>query len=155
LGETCQNLKKYKQAIEAYTHCTELSGWDEEGAWASYQAARCHIELKNFGSAIRSCAIGLLRQPGMPELAWLAGWSCLQIRDWYKAEMWSRLAIAHGCFGKRVPRTGFRYHLGMYDGPYSVLKVALEGLGRAEEAKGAEELRARAEKLREQGASWT
>jgi tetratricopeptide (TPR) repeat protein len=155
LGETNRNLKKYKPATEAYTRCAELSGWDEEAAWASYQAATCYVELKDFGNAIRSCSVGLLRQPGMPELAWLAGWSCLQIRDWAKAEMWARLAIAHGCFGKRIERRGFRYHLGMYDGPYSVLKEALQGLGRAEEAKGAEELRARAEKLRERGASWT
>ena len=155
LGETFRNLKKYKQAAEAYTQCLELNGWDEEGAWAAYQAATCHVELKDFRAAIRSCAAGLWRQPGIPELAWLAGWCSLEARDWTKAEMWARLAITHGCFGKRVGRTGFRYQLGMYDGPYAVLKLALEALGKTEEAREAESLRVRAEALRQRGETWT
>lgn len=155
LGETFRNLKRYKQAAEAYTQCLELNGWDEEGAWAAYQAATCYIELKDLRAAIRSCAAGLWRQPGMPELAWLAGWCSLEAKDWTKAEMWSRVAITHGCFGKRVERRGFRYLLGMYDGPYSVLKLTLEALGRPEEAKEAEALRVRAEKLRQCGETWT
>lgn len=155
LGETLRNLKRYKPAAEAYTRCLELDGWDEEGAWAAYQAAVCHVELKDLRSAIRSCASGLWRQPGMPELAWLAGWCSLEARDWAKAEMWAQLAITHGCFGKRVERRGFRYHLGMYDGPYAVLKLALEALGKKEEAKEAESLRVRAEELRQHGETWT
>ena len=43
----------------------------------------------------------------------------------------------------------------MYDGPYSVLKLTLEALGRPEEAKEAEALRVRAEKLRQCGETWT
>lgn len=148
LGETYRNLKKHEQAIKAYVQCIELTGWDEEAAWASYQAATCYVELKDWRGAIRSCASGLAHFPGIPELPWLAGWCSLQIQDWAKAAMWARLAMAHGCFGEQVNRQSFRYALGMCDGPYAVLKAALEGLGRQEEANKAEELRARAEKFR-------
>lgn len=155
LGETHRNLKQYKQGAEAYARCAGLDGWNEEGAWAAYQGAVCHVELKDFHAAIRSCTAGLVRHPGMPELAWLAGWCNLQIRDWNKAATWARIAIAHGCFGERIERHGFRYHLGMYDGPYAVLKDALNALGKRAEAEEAEELRARAEELRQQGETWT
>lgn len=151
LGETYKNLKKHSQAITAYAQCIDLTRWDEEAAWASYQAATCYVELKDWQGAIRSCATGMAHYPGVPELAWLAGWCSVQTQDWAKAAMWARIAAVHGCFGEKVDRQSFRYALGMCDGPYAVLKVALEGLGRTEEAKKAEELRARAEELRLRG----
>ena len=58
--------------------------------------------------------------------------------------MWAKLALTK----TDAPRRGFRYRLGELDGPYSVLKVAYEALGRVDDAREAEQRRTEAEKLR-------
>ena len=144
LGESLMNVDRHEEAIVAYARCAMQSPWDEEAAWALYQQSVCHVRRGNFHLAIDACARGLAKHPGIPELAWHAGWCCLELRDWHKAIMWAKLALTK----TDAPRRGFRYRLGELDGPYSVLKVAYEALGRVDDAREAEQRRTEAEKLR-------
>ena len=156
LGQTLDGLKRKREAADAYLHCAALDGWSEEAAWAHYQAAKCMADLKEFREAIRSCAAGLVHQPGTPELAWFAGFCCYQLGQYRNAVHWERIAIAQGNVegtGLNIPRTGFRHLPGMYEGPYDVLRFAYRKLGMERAAQTAEQQheRARSKRIEDNG----
>jgi tetratricopeptide (TPR) repeat protein len=143
LGDSLRNLGRHAEAIEAYDACAALRGWNEESAWACYQAAACSSHLGRFRDAIDRCALGLSRHAGVAELCWLAGFAAFKLDDMAQAVYWSRLAIAQGLFrgtGAKVPRIGFRNPNALYEGPYDILRYALRALGDAEGAAEAERL---------------
>ncbi|MET0410857.1 MAG: glycosyltransferase [Polyangiaceae bacterium] len=143
LGDSLRNLGKYPEAIQAYDACAELRGWNEESAWACYQAADCLSRLGRFREVIDRCARGLTRHAGIAELCWLAGFAAFKLNDNPQAVYWSRMAIAQGLFkgaGAKVPRIGFRNPNALYEGPYDVLRFALRNMGDSAGAAEAERL---------------
>jgi tetratricopeptide (TPR) repeat protein len=143
LGDSLKNLGEWEKAVDAYAACTALRGWNEESAWACYQAADCLSRLGRYRDAIDRCAIGLTRHAGIAELCWLAGFAAYKLQDMPQAVYWSRLAIAQGWFkgtGQKVPRIGFRNPNALYEGPYDILRFALRGVGDPEGAAEAERL---------------
>ncbi len=151
LGQTLDGLQRRREAADAYRHCATLNGWAEEAAWACYQAAKCLCDLKEFRQAIETCAFGLARQPGSPELAWLAGFCCFQMGEHRNAIHWEQMAIALGNVegakaGER--RIGFRHLPGWYEGPYDVLRFVYRRLGMHDAARDAEETYKRALRMR-------
>lgn len=141
LGDSYRHVHRYHDAIAAYEACAALHGWDEESAWACYQAAQCHLALGELERAIESCAAGLSRHAGIAELPWLAASASNQLGNHAQAVYWARLAIAWGSYGgagSSVPRIGFRHLPGLYEGPYDVLRSALGALGNAQAASEAE-----------------
>jgi glycosyltransferase involved in cell wall biosynthesis len=141
LGESLRNLGRYPEAIAAYEACAQLRGWNEESAWACYQAAECLCRLSRYDEAIERCAIGLARHAGIAELAWLAAFAAFQAADNAQAVYWARLSISQGLFegqGAKVPRIGFRNPSALFEGPYDVLRFALRNLGDTAGADAAE-----------------
>lgn len=129
LGDTLKNLGQFEEAIQAFLKCWSINGWDEESAWACFKAAECAITMKQINRAIDILGFGFSRHPGIVELVWLSGWCWYQLGVYDKAEFCARMAITadcHGGFGNSVRRIGFRYALGQYDGPYDLLKWALQ-----------------------------
>jgi tetratricopeptide (TPR) repeat protein len=142
LGDALQNQGKYTDAIVAFQECADLRGWDEESAWACFRAAQCYLALKRYTRAIDLCAAGLARHAGIAELAWLAGIASHRAANPRQAVWWARLAIATGMFegrGAEVRRVGFRDLVGLYEGPYDVLRHALAEVGEEDAAKEAEQ----------------
>jgi glycosyltransferase involved in cell wall biosynthesis len=144
LGDSLKNLGEWQKAVDAYDACTALRGWNEESAWACYQAADCLSRLGRYREAIERCAVGLTRHAGIAELCWLAGFAAYKLKDNAQAVYWSRLSIAQGLFkgeGAKVsPRIGFRNPNALYEGPYDILRFALRGVGDPEGAARAERL---------------
>jgi tetratricopeptide (TPR) repeat protein len=139
LGDALQHLGQIDEAIKAWKTCTSLRGWDEEGAWACYRRAQCHVGRAEWDSAIEACAEGLAVHAGIGELAWLAGFAQWRAGRHEQATWWSLHAIALGCYrgcGGDVPRRSFRVPKAHWEGPYDVLRFALRALG---SAKGADE----------------
>jgi tetratricopeptide (TPR) repeat protein len=125
LGDSYKNLNKLPEAVEAYQKCWEINGWDEESAWCMYKAAECLISLNQLHKAIECCAKGLGRHPGIPELAWLAGWCNYRMGIFDKAIAWSKISLSLGYpegIANSVHRIGFRHPPGQWEGPYDVLR---------------------------------
>jgi hypothetical protein len=141
LGQTLEGLKRFPEAVEAFRKCAALPGWAEQAAWACYKGAECLCAQKEFAAAIELCALGLARQPGSPELAWLAGWCAYQAGKLREAIHWERMAIAlgnvEGCRAGEG-RISFRHLPGWYEGPYDVLRYAYLKLGDRRAAAKAE-----------------
>jgi tetratricopeptide (TPR) repeat protein len=139
LGQTLEGLERRREAVDAFRRCLALPGWDEQAAWAAYKGAECLCVLKEFTAAIQLCASGLARQPGSPELAWLAGWCCYQEGRLREAIHWERMAIAlghvEGCRAGES-RISLRHLPAWYEGPYDVLRWAYRKL--ADERAAAE-----------------
>ena len=141
--QTPQNepVPELREAAEAFRQCASLPGWPEQAAWACYKGAECFVELKEFTPAVELCALGLARQAGSPELAWLAGWCCYQQGKLADAIAWERMAIALGNFeGCRAGegRISFRHLPAWYEGPYDVLRWVYRKQGQAELAAEAD-----------------
>jgi tetratricopeptide (TPR) repeat protein len=154
LGESQRNLGQLEDAIAAYGRCAALRGWDEESAWACYRAAECLCRLQRFDDALERCGAGLARHAGVAELAWLAGYICYQLGRDAQAVYWSRLALTHGHFrgdATAVARIGFRDPLGLWEGPYDVLRWAEKRRGNAAQAAEAEALWLEAKAARKGG----
>ena len=141
LGQTLEGLGRHREAVNAFRRCLVLPGWDEQAAWAAYKGAECLCVLKEFAVAVELCALGLARQPGSPELAWLAGWCCYQDGKLREAIHWERIAIAlgnvEGCHAGEG-RISFRHLPAWYEGPYDVLRWAYRKLGDGQAAAEAE-----------------
>jgi tetratricopeptide (TPR) repeat protein len=111
LGDSLKNLGRPLEAVAAYDACAALRGWNEESAWACYQAAECLAGIERYAEAIDRCALGLVRHVGAPSWpVWLLsphiGWERAT-----KAAHWARLSITHGLFegdGAKIRRIGFR-----------------------------------------------
>jgi glycosyltransferase involved in cell wall biosynthesis len=157
LGDSLKNLCQWESAVASYDACAALRGWNEESAWACYQAADCLSRLGRYRDAIDRCGVGLTRHAGIAELCWLAGVCAYKLPDMQQAVYWSRLAITHGLFqgtGAAVPRISFRNPTALYEGPYDILRYALRALGDAS-AADAERLyhAALAARMAQQGAA--
>jgi tetratricopeptide (TPR) repeat protein len=146
LGDALQNLQQYAAAIDAYTRCAALRGWNEESAWACYRAAECYCILELWQSAIDACADGLARHPGIAELAWLAAYAAWKGGWSDQAVQWAHMSIALGHFaglsatGVTPPRIGFKNVGALWEGPYDVLRYAYRALGETQRADEAESL---------------
>jgi tetratricopeptide (TPR) repeat protein len=152
LGESHRHLAQNAPAVEAYDRCAALRGWDEESAWACYRAAECLCALERFEDALERCAAGLGRHAGVAELAWLAGFVCYKLGRDAQAVYWAKLAIVHGRFrgdATAIPRIGFTDPIGLWEGPYDVLRWAERRRGHAVAAIEAERLWAEAKAARE------
>ncbi len=125
LGQTFEGLKRHREAIDAYLKAGQLSDWQEESAWSFFCAARSMSELKEYRNAVGACAAGLARQPGSPELAWLAGWCCFKEADIANAIQWSQIAISLGSYrgnGCVKSRIAFKHLPAAFEGPFDVLR---------------------------------
>ncbi len=141
LGQTLEDKGDLAEAVDAYRRCATLDGWAEQAAWACYKAGGCLAQLGELSQAIEQCAYGLSKLPGSPELAWLAGFCCYQLRLYSHAIHWEQMAIALGQFKgahSGQERTSFRHLPAWYEAPFDVLRFAYRALGRQDEADGAE-----------------
>jgi len=137
LGEAHEGLKKSALAFSAYKRCIDLRGWDEEGAWASFRAAKLLLLTSDpalLAECVEICARGLARHSGFPELCCVAGVACMQLGQHDKARNWAHMAIAlgdhNGCRASRN-RTMFKDLPSLYEMPYEILKVVGDGEERA------------------------
>ncbi len=154
LGDSLKNLGRFDEAISAYRSCTDCNGWDEESAWACFRAAQCHEEKGQWPEMVEILARGMGRHAGIAELPWYAGYACLKMGKNRQAVYWARLAITWGYFaghGRMVPRIGFRFLPGLYEGPFDVLRFALENIGEATLAREAAEAYEAAKAARRRG----
>ncbi|HKO50322.1 MAG TPA: glycosyltransferase [Polyangiaceae bacterium] len=152
LGESYRNLREHEQAVAAYDRCAALRGWNEESAWACYRAAECLCALNRYEEALERLTTGLARHAGIAELAWLAGFVCYQLGRDAQAVYWAQLAIVHGCFRgdeRTIARIGFRDPVGLWEGPYDVLRWAEKRRGNSQAAAEAETLWAEAKAARQ------
>ena len=152
LGESLSQLGRPELAIQAYERCAALRGWDEESAWACYQAADCLCKLGRFEAALDRCVQGLARHAGIAELAWLAGYACYQLGRYVQARYWAELATVHGAFrgdAAAIGRLGFRDPPALWEGPYDLLRWSAKKLGNTEAAQAAEQLWLAAKAARE------
>lgn len=141
LGQTLEVLGRHREAVDAFLKCATLDGWAEEAAWACYLAGKSLLSLKEYRQAIEFAALGLSKQPGSPELAWLAGFCCFKLGRFHQAVHWEQIAITLGNVeGSRAgeSRISFRYLPGWYEGPYDVLRFAYRKLKMEAEARIAE-----------------
>ncbi|HYQ44244.1 MAG TPA: glycosyltransferase [Polyangiaceae bacterium] len=152
LGESHRNLRENEQAIAAYDACAALRGWDEESAWACFRAAECLCALERYEEALDRLCAGHARHAGFAELTWLAGFVCYKLGRDVQAIYWAQLATVHGLFrgdGASIARIGFRDPVGLWEGPYDVLRWAHKRLGNAAAAAAAEQLWVEAKVARE------
>lgn len=142
LGQTYQGQKEFRLAVQAYRECFERDVWDEQAAWAMYQAATCATQLPDYRVAMQLCALGLSRSAGFPELAWLAGWCAYKLERWQQAIWWCRCSIAlghvEGCRAGEK-RVSFRHLPGWYEAPYDVLRHVYRELREAVQFRWAQE----------------
>lgn len=130
LGDAYSILGEHEQAVAAFHRCSDLRGWDEEGAWAMYRAAESLQQLNRYDEAIEALAKGMSRHPGIPELPWFASFLSYNAGDHQHAAWWARLATVHDCYkGTCPPRVGFEHPFARYEGPYDVLHWSLLALG--------------------------
>ncbi|MFN8590996.1 MAG: hypothetical protein U0031_05980 [Thermomicrobiales bacterium] len=152
LGDSLAGLDRCEEAIAAFRRCWELRGWDEEGAWAMYRAAQCHLALGRFDDAVEACALGMTRHAGLGELTWLAAYASWRAGRPEQAAYWAGQSVAMGRFagsGEMVTRIGFRYPVALWEGPYDVLRYALREIGEEASANEAERLYHEAKTARE------
>jgi len=138
LGETQASLGKHEPAVASYLRCADLKGWDEEGAWACYCAAKILLnEAENFQEweekrrrlqrVVEICAQGLARNACFPELMRLAALATFWAAEPHKATAWACAAIAIGDYkGCRsmAHRTSFRDVQSAWELPFDVLKFS-------------------------------
>jgi glycosyltransferase involved in cell wall biosynthesis len=143
LGDTRKNLKKIDSALAAYIKAGQCDGWDQEGAWAWYQAAWIYGEKKDSARALWACQEGLRRHPGIAELAWTAAHFCYWLGRYHHAVSYASAAVAlgmhAGCAGA-LDRTGFQWAPALWEKPYEVLMYAYEKMGQPALAAEAAEL---------------
>lgn len=154
LGQTLDVLGRKREAVDALQRCIALDGWAEENAWACYLAGKSLIELKEYRKAIEIATRGLGRQPGSPELAWMAGFCCFELGEYQNAIHWSKIAILLGNvegIQAGAGRISFRFLPGWYEEPYDVLRFAYRKLGMESEAREAEAQYHRARAMRTSG----
>jgi glycosyltransferase involved in cell wall biosynthesis len=134
LGTSYHGLKQYEEAIVAYRKCADFRGWSEESSWACYMAAECYCHLGKYVEAIETCAHGMSLRPKTMELAWLAGYSAYQLKEYESAIAWEKIALGIPADPLRI---GFRNMVAQNDGPYEVLYFAHQNLGHTVEAEDA------------------
>lgn len=155
LGDSLDGLGNTSGAISAFSKCSFVSRWDEEGAWACYREALVYERLgerKAYKAMLGACSRGIGIHPGIAELYWLMGLAWLRLGEYEKAIQASHASIALGLYlgkGKGVNRIGFRFMPALYEGPFVVMADAYRGLGNQAMASDAETLRASASLARQ------
>lgn len=140
LGDAHALLGEHEKAVAAFHKCTDLRGWDEEGAWAMYRAAMSLDQLRQHDAAIDAVVKGMSRHPGMPELPWYASYLSHKAGKHQHVAWWAELATVHGCYKGTCPaRCGFQYPFARYVRPYDMLRWSLRALEDTQGAAYAEE----------------
>jgi tetratricopeptide (TPR) repeat protein len=154
LGQSLQDLGRYREATIAYQNAYELDGWEEESALAAYRAAECYAATGLFRRGIECAALALGRAPWMPEPAYLAAILSLEVDKPHDAIAWAHLALAHGYGEGRgahtMTRVGLQRPLAQWEGPYEALAEAYKRLGdtKAQATYAARAARAKAARTR-------
>ena len=135
LGATQATLGNYLDAIDSF-ESRAYSGLGEESAWAKFRAAICYAQLGQWHRSLVTATEGLVLHAGLPELPWIAGVACLELKRWEQALVWGTLAVALGKL--QVGRVGQKSLVAHYEGPYEVIKAAHQALGNIPSAHSAE-----------------
>lgn len=94
LADAHEILGERNQAMRWFAEAAIRSDWDEERAWSWYRLATLRANDGDYRSSIGACTNGLAAHAGVAELAWLAGWCCVQLHEWYQAIRWERMALS-------------------------------------------------------------
>lgn len=136
LGDSQQNQRNFRDAIESYQKCADCWGWPEEAAWAHYKMAMCMVELGDVRGALRTCLAGLAHAPRTTELYWYAAVNSFNLGMNDAAIFWSykvQEAIVNN-----EKRIGFKHLPAWFEGPYDVLRFAWKNKGEKTFAEKAE-----------------
>jgi tetratricopeptide (TPR) repeat protein len=136
-GQTLSCLGELAQAESCFERASDLSLWDEQGAWSRYSAARCALQMGCLERALTHCVLGLRHDPGFVELHWCAGVICLQSQRPQAALAWGMTARLWGSHEGHATAAGRLAHAepeAAWEGPYRVLEQAYRELGRLDEA---------------------
>lgn len=136
-GQTLSCLGELAQAEACFERASELTRWDEQGAWSRYSAARCALQLGCLERALVHCVRGLCHDPGFAEIHWLAGVVALQSHRPQAALAWAMQARLWGSHEGHATQAGRLSHAepeAAWEGPYRVLEQAYRELGRDAEA---------------------
>jgi len=152
LGQTYKALQQKEEAIQAYTKAVEIpNAWREQAACSAYCAATLAYELKDFDRSLAFCCSGLQRESAWPELFWLAGLNCFQLKLYADAITWSEASIAIGHYSGRKQgenRVLFRFSPGWFECPFEVLLFTYRRLGKSEDAERMKVLHQQAKQTR-------
>lgn len=132
LGDALAWLDDQDGALNAFMHCINLHQAPADVAWSCYRAALIHAQREQWQAGIDLCVQGLAAHPGYAELAWLAGVLCLQLGQPLNALLWARMAQTNGLaqgIGEQIPRLFISSPVGLWEGPYEVVRLAQEALG--------------------------
>jgi tetratricopeptide (TPR) repeat protein len=144
LGNTRKDLDKFDRAIDAYVRCANMPGWDEQRAWACFQASICQVRMNRYEEAIGICTYGMSKHAGVSELAWQAGWCNWKLGRYQQAIYLSKIALVWGKSRHsglnyedsyaETGRVGFVYPPALYEAPWQVLMYSYQALGNVVEA---------------------
>jgi tetratricopeptide (TPR) repeat protein len=139
-----------REAADSFERCLEVSDWPHEAAWAAFRAGRLLVRMGDHQRCLDLCGRAIARQPGMGELAWLAGVASLALGRVQDAGAWADTAIAWGEFmGRPKPiRAGFCCPEGLWEWPFELLATVLEATGQDLGARQAAEYAAKAKEKR-------
>lgn len=147
LGGRLQQTHRYEEAIETYNRYAELSPYDQEKAWAMYQAGVCaHAKGELFRLAkdtetaklwyarsLELCTIGMRRAPYFPELSWQAAYTEMCAGNTLNAAAWADMALMVGntiVMDKvRPSRTGFQNPVAAWEGPWEIRRNCVAACG--------------------------
>jgi tetratricopeptide (TPR) repeat protein len=104
LGQTLELMGRRQEAIQAFEQCVHKSRWDEEIAFAAYQAAAISMDLSQYETAARFCRQGIEAHAGIPELWARLAQAKSWMGDYAQAIRFGRIALSI----PRERRTGFR-----------------------------------------------
>jgi tetratricopeptide (TPR) repeat protein len=131
-GDALACLGRYNEALAAFSRAWLLSSWADESAWSCFRICCILQQQSKWEDALTWAAKGMAKHPGIGELAWAAGAAALNGGRNAEAVYWSHIAIVQGSFrgfGRKVPRLHFSEPIGLYEGPFEVLGIALGRLG--------------------------
>lgn len=131
LGATLEAERTDDAAIAAYARCAELSDWPAEAAWAAFKAASGLYHQQRYEQARQLCVAGRARQP-IPELAWLAGYCNLRLKEHSAALDWARVALADAGDAAAAIREQvyqFKDVRAWFEAPHELMRQAYQQLG--------------------------
>ena len=141
LGQTYYSLDEKALAAVEYRRCAALIDWDEQAGFAMYRAAECFYALGRNDEGFATAVDGLRYSARIPELPWIAALTSYQLGNMLTAIGWAHMSIAIGesdGAGHHLLRSHLRDLLGVYDGPWDVLRFAYRAIGNEAEANRAE-----------------
>jgi len=138
LGDTYSGLGDNDKALEAFRKCADLWGWDEEAAWACFQAGYILYTRKDWAGALHECVRGLEHHAGIAELCWLAGLVNQRMGKHKQAVYWATMGLVWAKNVDYVKRVGFRRPVVLKSGLWDVLRFSLRYSGDPVGAENAE-----------------